>query len=184
MLFVCAGPIGFCDGGDSRKGGTERGFHSGPGRVWGGKVARPPGEAVVAGALARAHALERHPGSSGGVPWPWSHCSRCGFCLLGFLLLASQWKWGRACRLWARSGSGGDQPTPLSPQAHPSSPGVCWDAPPCSQGLLGMSIPKRLSDSPLPPAQAAKGQVCTVASAPAPPDSTLPWGGPSLQTQG
>lgn len=39
-----------------------------PGGVWGGKVARPPGEAVVAGALARAHALERHPGSSGGVP--------------------------------------------------------------------------------------------------------------------
>ena len=72
VLFVCAGPIGFCDGGDSRKGGPERGFHSGPGGVWGGKVARPPGEAVVAGALARAHALERHPGSSGGVPRPWT----------------------------------------------------------------------------------------------------------------
>lgn len=58
----------------------------------------------------------------------------------GFLLLASQWKSGRACRPWARSGSGGDQ---LSPQAHPSSPGFCWAAPPCSWGLLEMSIPQK-----------------------------------------
>lgn len=37
--------------------------------VWGGKVGGPPGEAVVAGVLARAHALERHLGSSGSVSW-------------------------------------------------------------------------------------------------------------------
>ena len=42
------------------------------GGVWGRKVARPPGEAVVAGALARAHALERHLRSSGSIPYGWS----------------------------------------------------------------------------------------------------------------
>lgn len=35
--------------------------------VWGGKGGRPPGEAAVAGVLARAHALESHLGSSGRV---------------------------------------------------------------------------------------------------------------------
>lgn len=37
------------------------------GDVGSGKVGGPPGEAVVAGALARAHALERHLGSTGSV---------------------------------------------------------------------------------------------------------------------
>lgn len=40
--------------------------------VWGGKVGRRPREAVVAGALACAHALERHPGSLGSIPCGWN----------------------------------------------------------------------------------------------------------------
>lgn len=73
MLFIRAAPIGFCDGGDSREGGPEGRFHSGPGGdVWDVKTGRPSREAVVAGVLARAHALEGHLGSSGSVPCGWS----------------------------------------------------------------------------------------------------------------
>lgn len=42
------------------------------GDVWGGKTGRSPREAVVPGTFARAHALERHLGSSGSVPCGWS----------------------------------------------------------------------------------------------------------------
>lgn len=51
MLFVCAGPISFGDGGDGRKGRPKGRFHSDPTAVWGGKVGGPPREAVVAGTL-------------------------------------------------------------------------------------------------------------------------------------
>lgn len=102
------------------------------------------------------------------LPWPLSHCSPCGSCLLGFFLLASQWKSGRACSLWEDLGLEVSSPCPSALGHTPPvlvsaglllpAPGGSWERP----------SPKRLPDSPLPPAQAAEGQVCTVTSVPAP----------------
>ena len=70
------------------------------GDVWGGKIGRSTREAVVPGAFARAHALERHLGSFGSVSCGWN--TKGGF------------KHGGQALQLARASPHG-RPAPLSP---------------------------------------------------------------------
>lgn len=94
-------------------------------------------------------AVPRHVCTS-RLPWPLSHCSLCGSWLLspGFPPSCFPVEVGEGMQSLGRSGSGGEQPTPLSPRAQPSSLGFFWAAPPCSQAFLGTSISQKTSRQP------------------------------------
>lgn len=73
VLLGGPGPVGCAQRADP----YPRGAPYRSGDVWGVKIGRPSREAIVAGVLARAHALERHLGSSGSVPCGWN--TKAGF---------------------------------------------------------------------------------------------------------